>query len=71
MKGKIGLLVGGAVGYVLGTRAGRERYEEIVAKASALWQSSGVGAQHRNDGADTAPPETYPNAGSSSGDLGG
>ena len=27
---KLGFLVGAAAGYVLGTRAGRERYEEIV-----------------------------------------
>ena len=25
----MGLMIGGAVGYVLGARAGRERYEEI------------------------------------------
>ena len=30
---KLSLLVGGAVGYVLGSRAGRERYEQIVATA--------------------------------------
>ena len=30
---KLSLLVGGAVGYVLGSRAGRERYEQIVAAA--------------------------------------
>jgi membrane protein DedA with SNARE-associated domain len=29
MKGKIGLVVGLGVGYVLGTRAGQERYEQI------------------------------------------
>ena len=33
MKGKIGLVVGIGVGYVLGTRAGRERYEQIAAGA--------------------------------------
>lgn len=27
---KLSFLAGGAVGYVLGSRAGRERYEEIV-----------------------------------------
>jgi hypothetical protein len=30
---KASLLIGGAVGYVLGTRAGRERYEDLVALA--------------------------------------
>jgi hypothetical protein len=29
MRFRTGLLVGGAVGYVLGARAGRERYEQI------------------------------------------
>lgn len=37
MKGKILLLTGLAVGYVLGTRAGRERYEEIKSVANKLW----------------------------------
>lgn len=27
---KLTLLIGGAVGYVLGAKAGRERYEEII-----------------------------------------
>jgi hypothetical protein len=38
MKGKITLLVGGAVGYVLGTRAGRKRYEQIKSRARSVWQ---------------------------------
>jgi hypothetical protein len=29
MRFRLGLLVGGAVGYVLGARAGRDRYEQI------------------------------------------
>jgi len=33
MRGKLGLVVGAAVGYVLGTKAGRERYEQITASA--------------------------------------
>lgn len=40
--GKITLLVGGAVGYVLGTRAGRERYDQIKAQAKGLWQNPKV-----------------------------
>ncbi len=34
---KLPLLVGAAIGYVLGTRAGRERYDQIAEKASKLW----------------------------------
>jgi hypothetical protein len=42
MKGKITLLVGGAVGYVLGTRAGRERYEQIKSQAQGIWNNPKV-----------------------------
>lgn len=42
MKGKITLLVGGAVGYVLGTRAGRQRYEQIKSQAQSVWKSPKV-----------------------------
>ena len=42
MKGKILLLVGLGVGYVLGTRAGRERYEQIKDAASKLWNDPRV-----------------------------
>lgn len=42
MRGKILFLAGAAVGYVLGTRAGRERYEQISAAASKLWQNPQV-----------------------------
>jgi hypothetical protein len=42
MKGKIMLLTGGAVGYVLGTRAGRERYEQIATQARGLWNNPKV-----------------------------
>jgi hypothetical protein len=36
--GTLGLAVGGAAGYVLGAKAGRERYEEIAAAARRLRQ---------------------------------
>jgi hypothetical protein len=36
VMGKLGMLVGGAVGYVLGAKAGRERYEQITASARQL-----------------------------------
>lgn len=45
MKGKAGLVVGIAVGYVLGTRAGRERYEQIKAQWLKVWNLEPVQAQ--------------------------
>ena len=36
MGTKTGILIGVGIGYVLGTRAGRERYEQIRANASKL-----------------------------------
>jgi len=37
MKGKAALVVGAAVGYVLGSKAGRERYDQLKAQAESLW----------------------------------
>jgi len=34
---KTTLLLGAGIGYVLGTRAGRQRYEQIKSAASAAW----------------------------------
>jgi len=48
MKGKILLVVGFGVGYVLGTRAGREKYEEIKATANKLWNDPRVQKQVNN-----------------------
>ncbi|MGO2683321.1 hypothetical protein [Microbacterium sp.] len=45
MKGKIGLVVGLGVGYVLGTRAGRERYEQIKTQWLKLWNQEPVQRQ--------------------------
>ena len=45
MKGKIGLVVGLGVGYVLGTRAGRERYEQIKKQWLKVWHLDPVQAQ--------------------------
>jgi hypothetical protein len=42
MRGKILLLAGVAVGYVLGTRAGREKYNELVSTANKLWNDPRV-----------------------------
>jgi SLT domain-containing protein len=43
--GKLTLLAGGAVGYVLGTRAGRERFEQIKSQAQTLWEHPKVQEQ--------------------------
>lgn len=42
MKGKAALVVGLATGYVLGTRDGRERYEQIKSQATRLWNDPRV-----------------------------
>jgi len=45
MRGKVGLVIGLAAGYVLGTRAGRERYEQIKAQAVKVWNLDPVQEQ--------------------------
>ena len=45
MRGKIGLVIGLAAGYVLGTRAGRERYEQIKHQALKVWNLDPVQQQ--------------------------
>ena len=45
MKGKILLVVGLGVGYVLGARAGRERYDDIKAAAQKFWNDPRVQKQ--------------------------
>ena len=42
MKGKAALVVGMAAGYVLGTRDGRGRYEQIKTQADRLWNDPKV-----------------------------
>lgn len=39
MKGKIAFVLGAAAGYVLGSRAGRARYEQIKRGAAAVWDT--------------------------------
>ncbi|MGN6428814.1 hypothetical protein [uncultured Leifsonia sp.] len=45
MRGKLLFVAGAAVGYVLGARAGRKRYEQIKAAATKVWESPGVQKQ--------------------------
>lgn len=39
---KLTMAAAGAVGYVLGARAGRERYEQLSEKAESLWNNPKV-----------------------------
>lgn len=50
---KLTLLAAVAVGYVLGTRAGRERYEQIKTQAEHLWHTDPVqsGVDHAKSAA--------------------
>ena len=45
MRGKIGIVVGLAAGYVLGSRAGRERYEQIKSSFLKVWNTPPVQKQ--------------------------
>ena len=45
MRGKILFVAGLGVGYVLGTRAGRERYEQIKSTAATFWNDPRVQRQ--------------------------
>jgi hypothetical protein len=48
MKGKILLVVGVGIGYVLGTRAGREKYDKMKAAVEKLWNDPRVQKQVDN-----------------------
>jgi hypothetical protein len=45
MRGKAAFVAGVAVGYVAGTRDGRERYVQIRSHADRLWHHPGVQAR--------------------------
>jgi hypothetical protein len=42
MRGKLMFAAGVGLGYLLGTRAGRERFDQITEKARQFWQSDTV-----------------------------
>lgn len=48
MRGRIVLLVGIGIGYVLGARAGRERYEDIKKAVRRFWNDPRVAHQVQN-----------------------
>ncbi len=47
---KLTMMVAGAAGYVLGTKAGRERYEQIKARASKVAQDPRVRTKAKDAG---------------------
>lgn len=49
MRGKLLFVTGIAVGYVLGARAGRKRYEQIKSAAESVWNTPAI-----QSGVDTA-----------------
>ncbi len=42
MRGKLFFIAGLGVGYVLGTRAGREKFDRMVGQAQRMWESPTV-----------------------------
>ncbi len=48
MRGKILLVVGLGIGYVLGTRAGREKYDQMKATLQKFWNDPRVQKQVDN-----------------------
>jgi len=45
MRGKLLFIAGLSVGYVLGARAGRKRYDQIRSAAAKVWESPGIQKQ--------------------------
>ena len=48
MRGKLLLVVGLTAGYVLGAKAGRDRYEQIKRATSTFWDNPRVQRQVKN-----------------------
>ncbi|GIG28475.1 hypothetical protein [Cellulomonas marina] len=42
MRGKVAFVLGAGVGYVLGTRAGRQQFDRLKAQADKVWQNPKV-----------------------------
>lgn len=66
MNTRLTLLLGGAIGYVFGTKAGRQRYEQIKRAAGRVAQRPEV--QHARDAAATQAGQLAGSARSAVGD---
>jgi hypothetical protein len=64
---KLSILVAGAAGYVLGARAGRERYDQIVALTQRVWSDPRV--QRQTSAAADAVKEKAPDVGAAIADA--
>lgn len=64
---KLSVLVIGAAGYVLGSRAGRERYEQIKRQATKAWNKPVV--QNAADNVEQAVKSTASDVGSKVADV--
>ncbi len=69
MKSKLAAVVGAAAGYVLGTKAGRERYEQIKKTTRKLWNDPRV--QEKRHSAENAAQDLARDAGGSLKDAAG
>lgn len=68
MQGKLAFVVGAAVGYVIGTRAGRQKYDKLKSQAKDLWEDPRV--QRTVSDAETFAQEKFSEAGEALSDAG-
>jgi hypothetical protein len=68
MQGKVAFALGAALGYVVGTRAGRPKYDRLKKQATDLWEDPRV--QRTVSDAETLAQETLAPAGPARGEAG-
>jgi hypothetical protein len=68
MQGKVAFALGAAVGYVVGTRAGRPKYDRLKKQATDLWEDPRV--QRTVTDAEKLAQEKLAQAGSALGEAG-
>jgi hypothetical protein len=68
MQGKVAFALGAALGYVVGTRAGRPKYDRLKKQATDLWEDPRV--QRTVSDAEKLAQETLAQAGTALGEAG-